>query len=294
MKARTLPTYDKLLCGSTAHVGWLQNTLLDTVKNLADSFDRLQVADFGCGVGVSLLSLVAQAQAAGLSLTGLGVDKGFKNSPDGLFPDTPDALQVVLERYAADIYGPCAGHGLKPGAHIPVKFMRADLSADGWPLEAMIVHLAMSSKTVMFFRDKLRFLERVWRSLVLGGVAVIEMDVGLPGGIGGDTPRIATPLPFADLLERERRKGREISASLCPLSGKTHRAGVVASESDDQCLHPKQSRLMMSSYVITMRRNLESELRFGLSLKGCTPFEPGIKDEDWGIVSHYDFAQSQP
>jgi len=92
---------------------------------------------------------------------------------------------------------------------------------------------------------------------------------------------------------REREKGREIYASLCPLSGKMHCTGAVTAESDEQCVRPEQSRLMMSSYVITMRRNLESELRFGLSLKGCTQFEPGIEDEDWGIVSHYDFSQNQ-
>jgi SAM-dependent methyltransferase len=260
MKARSLATYESLLfSGFSGNIGPFPPRFDDMLETLAANFGKVNVVDFGCGVGVALLSLVARAKALNLQVTGIGIDRGFKNSPDGVFPDSSGALQCIIQRYGSKILRSPAPVTRPP---LSARFVRVNLDRDKWPLQFRSIHIGMSSKLVMYLSDKLLFLENVWRSLVVGGVAIIEVDKGWPGGAAGPTPRILLPAPLPELLAQQRMNGITV---------------VGAS--------------WRNSYIVAMYRNTEAAMRLRMRLVRSEPFNPKIEGRDWGLISHYLSAQ---
>ena len=267
MKARTLTIYDSLLSGFTLTANPLPSTVIGIVQELAPCFGEVNVVDYGCGVGVALLSLLVRARDLGLNVAGVGVDRGFSNSPDGCFPDTRESLQAVADRYSSSIFGTsCLPHNF---VGISALFLRAPLDSDQWPMSPMSVHLAVSSKLVMFLENKFRFLERVWDSLAIGGVAVVEFDVILPGGGSQQTPRCVTPDSLSEILHDQRSTGRTIFGTSCLLGPSAHRGDFQAA--------PGSKESSRNSYIIAMRRQVGLPLRFPLSLKRCEAFRSSAR-----------------
>jgi SAM-dependent methyltransferase len=198
--------YEEILCSGHAPLDWLPDTLEQALLDQArlTPGERLLVADFGCGVAVALLGLVAIASRSGLEIEALGLDRGYDGPLHGdLFPADDERMQRIVERYRAKI-------GDLGVARLP-SIWRGDLEGDPWPLAEGTVALAISRTAVMYLSDKLGFVERVYRSLREGGVALIHLDQLQPG-----TRQLRrTRLPEAsidDLLAEQRSRGVEIHA----------------------------------------------------------------------------------
>jgi SAM-dependent methyltransferase len=205
-------------------------------------------------VGVALLGLVATAARAGIEVDAVGLDRGF----DGLlhgdpFPADEDRLRSIVARHGARI-------GALSGARLP-SFHRLDLENDPWPLGEGTVALAVSRTAVMYLAHKLRFLERVYRALRPGGVALVHFDRLRPGKRELERLRLGAAV-IDELLEEQRSRGVEI-----------HGQG---------------------NFVIAMRRSA-APLSFPWRLSRAHPMAELIAaEEPWGTVTHYDDAGGPP
>jgi SAM-dependent methyltransferase len=235
MRNRPLDAYERLLQGA-GPAGMPLTTLVDGCRILNARMAPLTIVDLGCGGGQAILSLVASARSYGIEATGIGIDKEITNSP----------ASVAATGWGTALGVASDGTAAVTSSGFRVCFIRGDLD-DDWPLRERSVHLAISSKSAMFLKDKIRFLERVWASLVPDGLAILELDVG---DLNDPSPRIRTPKPLRDLVHEMSARGFGISMwqADCPLADTTDPANLTR-----------------RSCVLGMRRNrCDVRLSFGL------------------------------
>ncbi|MBC7542605.1 MAG: sterol carrier protein domain-containing protein [Candidatus Sericytochromatia bacterium] len=273
-RRRGLPEYDQLLFRLPQVAPWQTDSWAAAVHRqvLARPGQVITGADFGCGHGVALLALANLTVSLGLPCTYVGFDLGdsapvpapttgarLRPMPFDRFPDSPARLAHVTRRFQAEITG---SGGPQPGP-LPVRFVRQNLDDAVWDLAPDSVHVAVSSTALMYVRDKLGFLEKVYRALGHGGVAVIHFDELMPPFY--HLPmlrRLILPhgLDLGGLLERCRQAG-------VPIQAVRH---------DDQVF-------------VLMQKNAARPLDFGLKLVDSAPeglLGPGT-DRPWGSRSRY-------
>lgn len=234
MRNRELSGYDRLLSGNRGDRVAPFSTFVEMATKVASPPKALTIVDYGCGTGKALQSLVTEVELRGMRVIGLGLDNEI-------------------------------GERLKR-----IRLLQCDLNADEWPLSQLSVNAAISNKTAMFLVDKMRFLERVWSHLVVGGIAILEVDVGI-SGLTGLTPRIHTPRPFPALVSEQMQRGIEIVCwqAECPLI-------AVGNPPRDSC-------------VVGMRRTSDSlKLAFGLQPVQSQAFRSEANEiESWGTETTY-------
>jgi SAM-dependent methyltransferase len=253
VKTRSLTDYDQLLNHQTPRSAFDASTFGE-ISSLLKPGLRSTVVDFGCGAGRALLSLSFQAALSRKRLFGIGIDKHI--CPELFSKNRP-------AKYNSS-----------------VRFIEYDLDSKKWPVSEESIGLAFSNKAAMFIGDKLKFLERVWSSLAIGGIGVIELDVSVIGS-GEKTPRIVLPCPIESLIQRQVLGGKDIFVwfTSCPLSPEAV-AQLPGARTDG-------GRLARFSCVVALRRNTVSKLDFGMRLIATMPFERSIIVESWGLQSHY-------
>jgi SAM-dependent methyltransferase len=249
-RARDAKRYQETLCVDHAPPAWVPDTLQQALVDQARVVpgERPLVVDFGCGVAVALLGLAAIAARSGIEVDALGLDRGYDGLLNGdPFPLDEERMRRILARHAARI-------GELGSARLP-SIWRGNLERDPWPLADGTVALAVSRTAVMYLSDKLGLLERVYRSLREGGVALIHLDELQPGT--RRLRRIRLPLAsIDDLLAEQRSRGVEI-----------HGQG---------------------NFVIAMRRSA-TPLVFPWKLERAYPTEELLgPEEPWGTVAHYE------
>lgn len=240
------PIRDKTDCGS----------FLEACRRLQRGVERITIVDFGCGAAEALGSLQQKALSESMNTLAVGLDK------DVVGPVRPSDSRTLVK---AEL------HSAATGGSTNIQLVRCDLN-DALPISRESVHLAISSKLLMFLSEKLLFLERVWDTLAPGGLAVLEVDVG-EGQI--ETPRLCMPRPLHEVVHSLANQGLDVIS------------WQVEAPLRHQSSPAPQSQGSRRSCVLSMLRHHSAErLRFNYALASSEPFQNSDAPiENWGVRS---------